>query len=293
MKKERYHYMFFLDPAGQQNKYHYCRDLLEPLGCGLMRIVFESDVLKADVDEIAEDRFIRRLVEGDNSGAFNEIPADSRVMLNVERPSVNVLIHYSEQNLWYQPNQPGIDLRFRILEIAKKARPDCTFGFYGQMPNTTYDGVLNTGDRVPQWRRELHTACYPLAEECDFLIPEFYDEFFRPKHDTFDDRLQWVRKGLTEAKQSFPEKPVLSIFIVEYLDLWRGHYNPPEGVDPIPDTPEAQRFRLLSAYKWQELHRIADELADGTIWWMNGPAGTNPMPLDSEWWHVTQRILQN
>ncbi len=291
MKKryKRYHYLMSSDPAGRQNQYHYSRDLLKP-GCELVRIVFESDILKPDVDEIDEDKFTRRLVEGDNTEAFNKIPQGSDVLLDVERKSVGVCKHLPEEKLWYQPNQSGIDIRHRILEIAKDVRDDCRFGFYAQMPNTKYGGVLNTGDRVPQWRRVLHTACWPLAEQCDFLVPEFYDFRVRPEHNTFDDRLRWIRKGLLEAK--YFNKPVLPIFMVEYLDLWRQHYDPPQGQSAIPDTPEHQRSRLLSGYKWEQYHRIADELADGTIWWGLGPWGTNPFPVDSELWHVTKQILK-
>ncbi len=280
MQKERYHYTQFKDPSGLLEAGKFCDAQFSPIGFNRMPFVFQNNILDPSSHEFDEDTFRRSLTEGDNTG---RIPLDSRVVIDLEYPAWNVYKHLPEDKLWYQVNQPGIDLRFRILEVAKSARPDCEFGYYGQMPHLPYGGTLHASPRVQESRRHLAMACWSLAEQCDFLVAYFYDRKVTPVYDTFADRLRWVRTGLAEAKQFFPPKPVLGMLWMEYYDLWRAR--------PDPDTLEAYRARQLSGYTWQEYHRLILELADGILYWGGVPWNTIPWDPTAEWWWVTQRGL--
>ncbi|GAF71680.1 unnamed protein product [marine sediment metagenome] len=279
MTKDFYHALQFADPSGQQTPAEFCDTVLGAYGSRRMPVLFSMDIFPRinmppgydATGPIDERKFRHKLSHGDND---DTIPQGSEVWLDIESPEWAVFYHPPEAPNWYSAHQQGIDWRHGLLDIAEQERPDCTFGFYGQVPHVPFRGTLHPDPQVQQWREELAVACHPLARRV-FLLPYFYHNKRQDGCDTFEDRLRWIRSGLTDARRFFPESRLIGMTWMEWYDLWK--------VRPIPDTPEAQTARLLSGWQWWKINQAILDLADGVLWWGGRPPGTNTWQPQAEW----------
>ncbi len=276
-----HHYFKFSDPTGAQEPHAYCDGLMEPYGVTRIPSLMHGKIFRKDDPlgngPIDEDKFRRNLSNR------TWIPQDSGLWLNIENSAHNVYRHTANKP-WVVPNQEGVDFFHHVLDVVRGERPDVRIGIFGQVPYSGYQFTLN--DSLQEARDALNVSSQPLAERLDFLLPFFYDQQTRPASiDTFEHRLKWIRRVLTDAQTSFPGTPVYGMPWCEYYDLWKKR--------PDPDTTEAQVARQLSGYTWHKYNELILELAEGVLWWggdNSRNAGTTHWDPDAEWWQASRDL---
>ena len=271
-----YHHFKFSDPEpGSTVPNHVFSDrLMAEHGVPRMPALFHNHIFADDdpggLGPIDEDKFRYRLTHG------NAILDGGRCWLDIEG-AVHRLCRPIQEPPWFECPPEELDFFHHVLTVAQKERPKVKFGLYGQIPSTGWGFTLNPN--LEEVREQILVACHPLAKRLGFLLPYFYDEA-RRNYDTFDYRLQWIRKTLVDCKRFFPETPVIGMLWPEDYGLWRQR--------PTPDTAEHQKLRQLSGLKWLKYNEIVRELADGVLWWCE----RKPWDPTADWWWVTQQLIR-
>ena len=285
-----FHYLLFSDPAGVvHSPWRFCDELMAPYDRLKMMAhchIFEDDDPQGN-GPIAEDKFTRVLERGDNDG---RLPRDCWAFLNIENDG-----HNPHRSLghppWLETNQEGLDFFHGALDLVQRVRPDVTWGIYGRVPWTDYQGMLspNAQDGIEQvlfdcrhLARRLH--CPP---HMGYLMPYFDDKVsfngWEPATGTpFENRLEWIRKTLDYTRRYYPESTVIPMLRMEYMDLWRAR--------PDPDTAEHQKARRLGGYKWLRYCELILKMADG-ICIVGGEGGT-PFDFDADWWLAMKKMFE-
>ena len=212
-----------------------------------------------------------------NDKSASKLPPKSqvcKVIRSIDRKHKWVILdieHWSLSTKWVSEDvvNENVQKYVKVIQWARECGPNFKFGYYGQVPISDHQSVLNKS-KINDWVHQ-HSRLKPIIDVVDALFPSLYTSY-----ENYNIWETLATEYIKIARELAGGKPV-------YVYLWP-QYHP--GV-------KDKKYEFIDKTYWRRQLELSYKLADGIVLWGGWKDGRMKWDDNAAWWVETKIFIED